>query len=553
VDEHPGPLDVPSALRAAAAAAPGAAAVVDGDLRLTYAQLAEQADEFARALIAVGVQPGDTVAIWAPNSARWIIAALGTLAARAVLVPVNTRYKGAEAHYLLARARVVLLAVDDGFLGNNYLDMLRRADTEATSTEATSTEATSTGPVLPGLPHLRTVVAFGTSGDPAARPCGDFLAGAGAVDPAEVDARVAALTPGTLCDIIFTSGTSGTPKGVMTCHGTAVRNAAAWADGMGLRTGDRYLLVNPFFHTFGYRAGILACLTRQATMYPLKVFDADAVLAIADAEKITVLPGPPTLFHSILGHPRRAGFDLAIRLVATGAASVPRALMERISGELGVETVSAPYGLTEVSGTATMQPPGAPAEKVLTTVGRAIPGTEIAIAGQDGRPLPPGRDGEILIRGYHVMLGYLDDPRATAEAVDADGWLHTGDVGHLDDEKYLTVTGRIKEVFQTGGFNVYPVEVEQLLATHPMIAEAAVIGVPDERLGEVGHAFVIPRPGRAPDPAEVIAFARERLANFKVPRAVTVVAELPRTPLGKVQKFRLPRVPSQQEETVSDG
>jgi acyl-CoA synthetase (AMP-forming)/AMP-acid ligase II len=308
--------------------------------------------------------------------------------------------------------------------------------------------------------------------------------------------------------------------------------------------GDRYLIVNPFFHTFGYRAGILACLTARATMYPLAVFDVEAALAIAQAEKITVLPGPPTLFHSILAHPAHGDFDLSVRLVATGAASVPRALMERIRDELGVAFVASPYGLTEVAGTATMPPPGAPAHKVLTTVGTAIPGTEIAIAGRDGQHLPPGpEDGEVLIRGYHVMLGYFDDQRATAEAIDAGGWLHTGDVGHLDSGGYLTITGRLREVFQVGGFNVYPVEVEQLLATHPLIAEAAVIGVPDERLGEVGHAFVVPRPGCQPDPEEVIAFARERIANFKVPRAVIITTGLPRTPLGKVRKFMLPRVP----------
>jgi acyl-CoA synthetase (AMP-forming)/AMP-acid ligase II len=527
VDEQPEPLDVPSALLAAATRAPDAVAVVDGELRLTYTALAARAEEFARALIACGVRPGDAVAIWAPNSARWITAALGTLAAGAVLVPVNTRFKGTEAHYLLSKARVAALIVDDGFLGHAYLGMLR---------------------AQPGLPHLKNVVTLRPSADHAVWSYDDFLAGGSAVDPAEVDRRIAALTQESLCDIIFTSGTSGTPKGVMTSHGTAVRNAAAWADGMGLRAGDRYLLVNPFFHTFGYRAGILACLTTGATMYPLAIFDVEAALAIAQAEKITVLPGPPTLFHSILDHPRRAEFALTIRVVATGAASVPRALMERISGELGVETVSAPYGLTEVSGTATMQPPGAPAEKVLSTVGTAIPGTEIAIAATDGSVLPPGADGEILIRGYHVMLGYLDDPQATAEAIDAGGWLHTGDVGRLDAEGYLTVTGRLKEVFQTGGFNVYPVEVEQFLATHSMIAEAAVIGVPDERLGEVGHAFVVPRPGCEPDPREVIAFARDRIANFKVPRAVIITRELPRTPLGKVQKFKLPRQPRQQEE-----
>jgi acyl-CoA synthetase (AMP-forming)/AMP-acid ligase II len=510
------PRNVPASLRAAAADAPDAEAVVDGGLRLTYADLEAQAAAFARALIAAGVRPGEVVAIWAPNSAKWITAALGTLSAGAVLVPVNTRYKGAEAHFLLSRARATVLVVHDGFLGNDYIGMLRGQ---------------------PDLPDLRVVLTISDPGYcfPA------FLKAGEAVSLAEVGKRIAGLTPDSLSDIIFTSGTSGTPKGVMASHGAAVRNATAWADGMGLRAGDRYLLVNPFFHTFGYRAGILACVAKRATMYPLAVFDAEAALAIAVAEKITVLPGPPTLFHSILEAPGNRGPGLAIRLVATGAASVPRELMERISTELGVETVYAPYGLTEVCGTATMPPRGAPAEKVLTTVGTAIPGTEIAIAGPGGQHLPPGDDGEILIRGYHVMRGYLDDPKATAEAIDPEGWLHTGDVGHLDDEGYLTVTGRLKEVFQAGGFNVYPVEVEQLLATHPMIAEAAVIGVPDDRLGEVGHAFVVPRPGMSPDPDEVIAFARARIANYKVPRKVIIEPELPRTPLGKVRKHQLPR------------
>ena len=541
---------VPACLRAAAADAPDALAVVDGDTRLTYAQLADEASVFARALIAAGIGPGDAVALYASNSARWIIAALGTLSVGAVLVPVNTRYRGAEAFYVLEKARAAALVVENGFLGHDYLAMLYDVGSRA----ATIGVPRVPGPALPGLPLLRVVVDLGPGvGRPRpglpgpVLPWAAFLDAGGfpdrgeATDPAEAQAR--AVAPEALCDIIFTSGTSGRPKGVMTSHRAAVRNAAAWADGMGMVAGDRYLIVNPFFHTFGYRAGILACLTARATMYPLAVFDVEAALAIAQAEKITVLPGPPTLFHSILAHPAHRDFDLSIRLVATGAASVPRELMERIGDELHVAFVASPYGLTEVAGTATMPPPGAPADKVLTTVGTAIPGTEIAIAGRDGQHLPPATDGEILIRGYHVMLGYFDDPEATGEAIDSDGWLHTGDVGHLDVDGYLTVTGRLKEVFQVGGFNVYPVEVEQLLATHPLIAEAAVIGVPDERLGEVGHAFVVPRPGCAPDPQEVIAFARERIANFKVPRAVVITAELPRTPLGKVRKFMLPRVP----------
>ncbi|HTZ26403.1 MAG TPA: AMP-binding protein, partial [Streptosporangiaceae bacterium] len=522
-------LTVPSCLRAAAADSPDVEAVVDGDLRLTYAALNTRAEQFARALIAAGVRPGEAVSIWAPNSAQWIVAALGTVAAGAVLVPINTRYKGAEAHYLLAKARVVLLVVDQGFLGHDYLGMLRSAGAGG-----------GPGGPLPGLPFLRTVVTLEPGGDPAAISAASFLDRASAVGPGEVDERIAAMTPGTLCDIVFTSGTSGTPKGVMTSHAAAVRTSGAWATGVGVRAGDRYLIVNPLFHSFGYRAGLLACVIKHATMIPQAVFDVEATLRIAQSERVTVLPGPPTLFYSILDHPRLAEFDLsALRLVSTGASIVPEELMYRIRGELHVPTVMSPYGLTEVAGTATICPPGTSVEKMSTTVGTAIPGTEVAIVDAGGRALPNGQDGEVVVRGYNVMLGYFEEPAATAEAIDAGGWLHTGDVGRLDEEGYLTVTGRIKEVFQTGGFNVYPVEVEQLLVSHPMIAEAAVIGVPDDRLGEVGHAFVVPAPGCSPTAEDVIAFARERIANFKVPRAVTLVSELPHTPLGKVQKFRL--------------
>jgi acyl-CoA synthetase (AMP-forming)/AMP-acid ligase II len=531
MDQSSAALTVPSSLRAAAADSPDAEAVVDGDRRLTFAELEARTSEFARALVAAGVQPGEAVSIWAPNSATWVIASLGAHAAGAVLVPVNTRYKATEARHLLTKARVVLLVVDQGFLGNDYLGMLRSA----------AADADAQGTLLAGFPALRTIVSLSPTDDPAVTGYQDFLAGAADVDPVEVDRRTNAVTPEALCDILFTSGTSGTPKGVMTSHAAAMRTSQAWAVGVGVRAADRYLVINPLFHSFGYRAGLHACILKRATMVLLPVFDADATLRVAQEERISVLPGPPTLFHSVLDHPRFAEFDLsALRLVVTGSSIVPEALMYRIRDAVpSVETVISPYGLTEVAGTAAICPLDAPIEKMSTTVGMAIPDTELAILDAGGRALPPGEDGEIVVRGYHVMLGYFEEPAATAEAIDADGWLHTGDVGHLDDEGYLTVTGRLKDMFQTGGFNVYPVEVEQLLATHPMIAEAAVIGVPDARLGEVAHAFVLPRPGCSPDPDGVIAFARARIANFKVPRGVTVVGELPRTPLGKVQKFRL--------------
>ena len=384
MDASPLPLVVPLCLRAAAADSPGVEAVVDGSTRLTYADLAVRSQEFARALITAGVRQGETVALWAPNSATWVIAALGAMAAGAVLVPVNTRYKGAEARYLLAKARVALLVVDSGFLGNDYLGMLREAGVDA--------DEEGDGP-LPGLPFLRTVVTLRPDGDSAALSCDDFLAGAARAGPDEVDRRIDGLTPRTLCDLVFTSGTSGVPKGVMTSHEAAVRTSLAWADGVGLRAGDRYLIINPFFHSFGYRAGLLACLLKRATMFPLPVFDVEATLRIAQAERITVLPGTPTLYHSILDDPRFPDFDLsALRVVIAGAATVPEALFYRIRSTLpNVETAESPYGLTEVAGTATTCPPDSDIKKMSTTVGKAIPGTEVAIVDSGGRPRPRRR------------------------------------------------------------------------------------------------------------------------------------------------------------------
>jgi acyl-CoA synthetase (AMP-forming)/AMP-acid ligase II len=262
-------------------------------------------------------------------------------------------------------------------------------------------------------------------------------------------------------------------------------------------------------------------------------------LALIGAEQITVLPGPPTLYASLLDHPARDGAGLGtLRLAVTGAAVVPVALVERMRAELFPEVVIA-YGLTESCGTVTVGDRRADAETIASTVGRPIDGTEVVVADSEGHPRPAGESGEVLVRGYNVMRGYFDDPAATAAAIDADGWLHTGDVGVLRADGLLRITDRLKDVFIVGGFNVYPAEVEQLIARHPAVSEAAVIGVPDGRLGEVCVAYVIPRRGAEIDPAEIIEFCRGRLANFKVPRAIVIVAELPRNAAGKVLKYVL--------------
>ncbi|MFE5713993.1 FadD3 family acyl-CoA ligase [Streptomyces sp. NPDC056501] len=485
-------------------------ALVFGGDRWTFAELRDRVDRVARAVIAQGVRPGDSVAVWAPNSARWVVAALGAVAAGGVLVPVNTRYKAAEAADILRRSRARLLFTEDDFLGTDYRAMLAESGEE--------------------LPLLAGTVALHSA------EWGRFLSGADRVTREERLARGAAVRPGDTADILFTSGTTGRPKGVPTTHAQNLRVYDAWARAVTLRRGDRYLLVNPFFHTFGYKAGVLACLLHGATIVPERVFDAETVLARVRDERISVLTGAPTVFTSLVHHPRRAAYDLSsMRMAVTGAANIPTALIEQIRTDLGARNVSTAYGLTEATGVVAICRPHESPGTLARTSGTALEGTELRV------DAPPGEPGEILTRGHHVMHGYLDDPEATAEAVDADGWLRTGDVGVLDERGFLRITDRLKDMFVVGGFNVYPAEVEQVLRGHPDVQDAAVVGAPDGRLGEVGVAYCVPVAGARIDAAELTAYTRERLANFKAPRAFHSVPALPHNAAGKVDKAALRR------------
>ncbi|MEO7234385.1 MAG: FadD3 family acyl-CoA ligase [Lapillicoccus sp.] len=538
--EHLERRTIPDILAHAARTWPSAEAVVDGDLRVSYARLAADVHEVAAGLMALGTAAGDRVAVWAPNGYRWVVAALGTLQAGGVLVPVNTRFRGEEAAYVLRRSGASVLVVDDGFLGAAYLRQLLKA--AAPTGDAPPDRNERPDRPVPGLPDLRAVVTLAPHEDEAVLSFDELLARGRDLPVAEVVRRAADVAPADLADILFTSGTTGDPKGAMTSHGANVVVNTAWAEMVGLRAGDRYLLVNPLFHSFGYRAGLLAALLAGATLVPMAVFDPAEALRLVEAEQVTVFPGAPAVYTTLLEHPDRDRHDTgSVRLVVTGAAVVPLALIRRIKAELGFGTVITAYGLTESCGTATVCPPDAPEEKVATTSGRAIPGTELRISdpGRPGSAAPVGSPGEVLVRGVNVMQGYWQDPEATAAAVDAEGWLHTGDVGVLDADGYLTITDRIKDMFTVGGFNVYPAEVERLLVRHPGVADAAVVAKPDERLGEVGLAYVVLRSGATVAPEDVVAFCREHLANFKVPREVQVVDALPRTASGKVQKFRL--------------
>ena len=502
--------------------------------RLTFDELAEAVAAATRAVLANGIERGDRVAVWAPNCAEWVVAALGAVGAGALLVPLNTRYKGSEAAYILRESGARILFTVQGFLGTDYPAMLA--------------EAVAGGASVPDLERvvvLRTADGSPSRGSVAGDQVVDwqvFLSEGSAV-PGDIAAgRTASITSGDMSDLVFTSGTTGHPKGAMATHGQTLRTFATWAEVVGLRAGDRYLIVNPFFHTFGYKAGILACLMTGATMVAEPVFDVDVLIERIVGERITVLPGPPTIFQSILDRPDRASFDLdSLRLVVTGAASVPVELVQRLWSDLGVETVLTAYGLTEATGTVTMCRRGDPAEVIAGTSGRAIPDVEVRIVNDKGVELPRGESGEIVVRGYNVMRGYFNDAEATDEAIDAEGWLHTGDVGVMDTAGNVDITDRLKDMYVSGGFNVYPAEVEAILRRHPGVSQVAVVGVPDERMGEVGRAFVVAVVGvpTADLGAELTDLARAELANFKAPRSVVVVDSLPTNASGKVLKREL--------------
>ncbi|PJE21773.1 MAG: fatty acid--CoA ligase [Mycobacterium sp.] len=452
-----------------------AEAVVDGPLRYSFAELVERIRCAAGAFADLGVDKGDRVAIWAPNSAEWIVAAFGLLTAGGVLVPVNTRFKADEAGDIIIRSGARAVLVQQGFLGQEYG---APAD----------------------IPVIDLKSDFLSSGAPFER----------------------SISGSDISDIIFTSGTTGRPKGAMMNHRQTLRMYEEWATLADLREGDRYLQINPYFHTFGLKAGLVTSFLRGATMLPVAVFDVDSVVDLIEREWVTMLPGPPTLYHSLLTVADKTRLS-TLRAGVTGAADIPVELVRRIHGELPFQTLMTGYGLTE-AGNVTLSRPGDSFEAVATTAGLPCAGVEVRV----------GDDGEVLVRGYGVMQGYLDDPVATADAIDADGWLHTGDLGNFDDTGRLRIVGRKKDMFIVGGFNAYPAEIEGFLIGHPAVAQAAVIGVPDERLGQVGKAFVV---RKSPvEATELIDWCRERMAGFKVPRTVEFLEALPLNATGKVVK-----------------
>ena len=534
---------IPKLLRASAERCGDAVAIADTDrgLSLTFTELLDAANTAAKAFAASGIQADDKAAIWAPNIAEWVVAALGLQTAGGVLVPLNTRFKGREAGYVLEKSCAKMLFCTRDFLDTDYVALL--ADAYGTGNASNP---------ISGLPNLREIVAFdqlpaadAADASTTATTWQSFLQRGNAISDTEIESRIADRTADHLSDILFTSGTTGMPKGVMTTHGQSLRGYKVWSDLVGLREGDRYLIVNPFFHGFGYKAGWLASLMAGCTVYPHAVFDVDHIMDKVAEHKITVMPGPPTLYQSILNHPRLSECDISsLRLAVTGAAAIPVELIHRMRDELTFGAIVTGYGLTESSAIATMCRHDDDPETIATTSGRAIPGVEVRIADDDGSELPPMTPGEIWVRGYNVMAGYLNDPEATAETITPEGWLKTGDIGVMNENGYVAITDRKKDMFIVGGFNAYPAEIENLILAHESVAQVAVVGIPDERMGEVGAAFLVPR--SKPDgsmhtihPEEFLDWCKKQMANYKVPRSVHILPELPANASGKVLKYRL--------------
>jgi acyl-CoA synthetase (AMP-forming)/AMP-acid ligase II len=487
--------------------------VVGEDGRTTsFAGFRQRVSRLARALVAHGVAHGDRVAIWAPNSPEWMIAASAIENIGAIMVPVNTRFKGGEALYALGKTRARILFTVRSFLGNDYSAMLVQAG-----------EGAGAARPVAALPDLGTIVLLDDSSLAAFESA--------QCDEATLDARIASVGPDSIADILFTSGTTGYPKGAMHNHGQALWMVANWNRSNDLRAGDRAIVVNPFFHSFGYRSGWVSALAAGMTVFPIASFDPEAVLRTIERERISVLMGPPTIFTTLMGHPNFKSYDISsLRVGHTGAANVPVDLIRAGREIFGFDLFLTSFGQTETTALVTVNYPGSDFETIARTVGVPLPGVEVRIAEESG---------ELLVRGPNVMQGYFEDPEQTAATIDAEGWLHTGDVACVNPDGTVRILDRLKDVVIVGGFNAYPAEIETILRAHPAIADVCVIGWPDDRMGEVCAACVILRPGTALTLADLSAWSRERMANYKVPRHLFLVDDFPRTPLGKIQKFVL--------------
>jgi len=530
-------LTIGRALRHTARRFPDGEALVfsQAGQRATWAEYDRRVDEVALGLLAVGIEAGDHVAIWSTNHPEWVLLHLATARIGAVLVTVNPAYRSHELAHALLQSDSRALFLIDRFKSSDYFEMITEAVPELAHSAPDELRSDD-------FPELRRVVSLVDRPGPGMIAWNDMLERGRRVDRGVLERRAAELDPGDPINLQYTSGTTGFPKGVLLSHRNLLLNATRVGHCQRLTEDDRVCVPVPFYHCFGCVIGTLCCMVHGATMLvPAEYFDAEATLDCLEAESATAVYGVPTMFIALLEDETFPGRELgALRTGVMAGSPCPVEVMNRVREQLGADEITIAYGLTEASPAVTQTLTDDPVELRVSTVGRPIPGVEVKVADpHTGEELPDGEAGELCCRGHNVMIGYYEMPDATAEAIDADGWLHSGDLAVRRPDGYLRITGRLKDMIIRGGENIYPREIEEFLYGHPDIEDVQVVGVPDPRLGEEVCAFVRPRRGTSLTPEEIRDFCRDRLAHFKVPRYVELVEEFPMTVTGKVQKFKL--------------
>ncbi|MBU4180379.1 MAG: AMP-binding protein [Hydrogenophaga sp.] len=506
--------------------------------RYTYRALQADAHRLASALLAQGLNPGDRVGIWSHNNAEWVLMQLATAQVGLVLVNINPAYRTSEVEYALNKVGCKLLVTMARFKTSDYLGMLRELAPEWAHGQPGALEAQQ-------LPHLKTVVWIDEPGQGAEEPglmrFSALLDQGDAADPrvAQVAATIKASDP---INIQFTSGTTGFPKGATLTHRNILNNGFFIGECMKLTPADRLCIPVPLYHCFGMVLGNLACFTHGATIvYPNDGFDPLTVLQTVQDERCTGLHGVPTMFIAELDHPRFKEFDLStLRTGIMAGSPCPTAVMQRVVNDMHLSEITIAYGMTETSPVSCQSSTDTPLDRRVSTVGTVQPHLEVKIVNADsGEVVAPGQSGELCTRGYSVMHGYWDDPVKTAEAIDTEGWMHTGDLATMDTEGYVNIVGRIKDMVIRGGENIYPREIEEFLYRHPAVQDVQVVGVPDAKYGEELCAWVIVKPGQALDEDTVRAFCKGQIAHYKVPRYIRFVDAFPMTVTGKIQKFKI--------------
>ena len=508
--------------------------VVEQGVRWSYAEFKEKVDALAGGFLALGLEPGDRIGIWSPNNAEWALTQFASAKAGLILVNINPAYRLAEVEYALNKVGCKALVTAAQFKSSDYIGMLQTLAPELA-------DATPGRLAAAKLPELRSVIRIGDAASPGMLNFDEVAARGTEAEAARLDELADRLQFDDPINIQFTSGTTGFPKGATLTHHNILNNGFLTAEGMRFTERDRLCIPVPLYHCFGMVMGNLGCLTHGATMvYPSEAFDPLAVLRAVEAERCTGLYGVPTMFIAELDHAEFDRFDLgSLRTGVMAGSPCPIEVMKQVAAKMHMSEVTIAYGMTETSPVSFQSAVDDPVELRVSTVGRVHPNVEAKIVDLEGRIVPVGEKGEICTRGYCVMRGYWGDPERTAEAIDAAGWMHTGDLGVMDEQGYLNIVGRSKDMVIRGGENIYPREIEEFLFRHPKVQQAQVIGVPDPKYGEELCAWIMLKTGEDATPEDIRSFCDGQIAHYKIPRYIKFVAEFPMTVTGKVQKFKM--------------